>query len=1091
MNKKFSKDKQRTKRNHNQNNKRKKNKKRRDDYSSDSSDSSPSSSESSSTYSDPSSSDFSSETEQATSDSSQFCLSEDLNNLKDYTHFSNQHYHKAWQSTNQYQISLSDHTSLIHSLKSNQRFRDKKFIKNLPEEVDEDYPYCELVYKNSSEIFGEKNYLVFNGIAPSRVIQQDLGDCYLLNAVSCLASRPHLLTSLFETTKPNKTGAYVVWLNINGRPTRIVVEDSFPVMDRGFGLEIVFSTPSIKQNYLWTMIIEKAYAKAYGGYHKIDIGGNSDETFRDLCQGAPAESLDFEDYFEEKKHVIGKGWQKVVKEIIWKKLKNAFNGGYLVTLETVDGEMDPETKEEILLDKGMEGDHAYSLLAVKVIRVDAGENQDQEIEKKNSKKNRKNSKRRKNKKKAKIVNQSKFDKKTNTKKIRLLKIRNPYGEDEFEGDWSRHSEKWTPSALQQLSKHPKEEQRGVFWMGWEDFFEYFASINVSHVQTNAKYAWKDVKFKLGSTKFRAFAKIKVPCAGTYAFSIDQQDDHSFPARTEADLKKRTKKLRKKFKEEDKKLEEDSIFEYNMASLTVGRVDEDKIKFVGYNECNVRNLFIEKYLRPGEYVVLVDILADENNIRLEKKNRFSGKFRFWRDVVLSAYGPGLCGIKVFDEKSSEVDEFIGRPLSHFDYFFQKTWQDFTSDAYRTVKYVKMMYEFGKYNKKKHNQHFKLPRGEKISYSLMVYKFYYMDLFEMKNKSDKVIEINYHFSSKNVEFLVPQKLKKYKNNKGTNYEFSLRLNPGEVAVYLSRLIDEDKDEDVFRKKPKVRILKNPVTNRDGDDKRYIWFRSLKFGQNEDNEAKITPGEAVGSDFLISEDFLTIKNTTQNEAQKSQNQANNQPQDKAEGPGGAPKYTSDLNTLQQEIVQELNGLEELDLDIGGISDTHKRFFKKLEHYLNTKAALKGRSDQEKKEDEKKEKEDKLWHKKRKIKQFYAAFVQHIVEKVNLPDLVLKLKTGREEKQWDQKLELVSQDLDLPEGDLDKLKRLYFAAGEAELRASAFNFDTVVRGALKSGEEAQPTENGMEGVVGPGEGDTGDSKADDWTPEGFFTTTIFRDAQ
>lgn len=43
---------------------------------------------------------------------------------------------------------------------------------------------------------------------------------------------------------------------------------------------------------MWSILIEKAYAKAYGGYHNIGMGGTGDYAFFDLT-GAPSESINF------------------------------------------------------------------------------------------------------------------------------------------------------------------------------------------------------------------------------------------------------------------------------------------------------------------------------------------------------------------------------------------------------------------------------------------------------------------------------------------------------------------------------------------------------------------------------------------------------------------------------------------------------------------------------------------------------------------------------------------------------------------------------------------------------------------------------
>ncbi|KAK4497741.1 hypothetical protein PRZ48_010394 [Zasmidium cellare] len=59
--------------------------------------------------------------------------------------------------------------------------------------------------------------------------------------------------------------------------------------------------------------------------------------------------------------------------------------------------------------------------------------------------------------------------------LRLLKIRNPWGDTEWEGDWSDGSKLWTPEMMTKL-KHTFGDD-GVFWISYKDFLKHFARIN--------------------------------------------------------------------------------------------------------------------------------------------------------------------------------------------------------------------------------------------------------------------------------------------------------------------------------------------------------------------------------------------------------------------------------------------------------------------------------------------------------------------------------------------------------------------------------------------------------------------------------------
>ncbi|KAG0313113.1 hypothetical protein BGZ99_009077 [Dissophora globulifera] len=58
---------------------------------------------------------------------------------------------------------------------------------------------------------------------------------------------------------------------------------------------------------------------------------------------------------------------------------------------------------------------------------------------------------------------------------RLVNVRNPWGQVEWNGDWSDGSEKWTPEAMKALKHEDKDD--GQFWMPYRDFLRIFTTID--------------------------------------------------------------------------------------------------------------------------------------------------------------------------------------------------------------------------------------------------------------------------------------------------------------------------------------------------------------------------------------------------------------------------------------------------------------------------------------------------------------------------------------------------------------------------------------------------------------------------------------
>jgi hypothetical protein len=61
-------------------------------------------------------------------------------------------------------------------------------------------------------------------------LQSSLGDCYLIAAMSSVASRPNLIERLFVTPEANTAGIYTLKLYVRGKPWLVQVDDELPFM---------------------------------------------------------------------------------------------------------------------------------------------------------------------------------------------------------------------------------------------------------------------------------------------------------------------------------------------------------------------------------------------------------------------------------------------------------------------------------------------------------------------------------------------------------------------------------------------------------------------------------------------------------------------------------------------------------------------------------------------------------------------------------------------------------------------------------------------------------------------------------------------
>jgi calpain-15 len=68
-------------------------------------------------------------------------------------------------------------------------------------------------------------------------------------------------------------------------------------------------------------------------------------------------------------------------------------------------------------------------------------------------------------------------------------LRNPWGNFEWDGDWSDKSPLWT-QELQEIAKISLEGDDGTFWMSFKDFIDHFDSLDVCRVRN-----WDEVRIR--------------------------------------------------------------------------------------------------------------------------------------------------------------------------------------------------------------------------------------------------------------------------------------------------------------------------------------------------------------------------------------------------------------------------------------------------------------------------------------------------------------------------------------------------------------------------------------------------------------------
>ena len=163
---------------------------------------------------------------------------------------------------------------------------------------------------------------------------------------------------------------------------------------------------------MWVPILEKALAKLCGSYNRI-VGGSCTEGLAYLT-GYPT--------FRTKLQ----GDDPIDTDMLFALLASYMEADFLVCCGTGGCDITEAQYEAV----GLMPAHAYSILAVELVQGG----------------------------------------------IFLVKLRNPWGHGEWNGDWSDASRLWTPQLKARLDV--AEADDGIFYMALEDVRRYFSSLDV-------------------------------------------------------------------------------------------------------------------------------------------------------------------------------------------------------------------------------------------------------------------------------------------------------------------------------------------------------------------------------------------------------------------------------------------------------------------------------------------------------------------------------------------------------------------------------------------------------------------------------------
>ena len=176
---------------------------------------------------------------------------------------------------------------------------------------------------------------------------------------------------------------------------------------------------------IWPIIIEKAWAKCNKTYENI-ISGNATECLEFLTP-APVDTL--EHGVEDNDYLLDN-------------IKEALDNKYIVLADT---NINENTNVEKLANLGLITNHAYQVIDTASVKNPNGDD------------------------------------------IQLLKLQNLLGKNEWTGDWSDNSYRWTPEAMDFINLQKKED--GIFWMSFNDYLQFYSCTHICHLNPKFNYSF--------------------------------------------------------------------------------------------------------------------------------------------------------------------------------------------------------------------------------------------------------------------------------------------------------------------------------------------------------------------------------------------------------------------------------------------------------------------------------------------------------------------------------------------------------------------------------------------------------------------------
>ncbi|KAL6714520.1 hypothetical protein ACLMJK_007945 [Lecanora helva] len=352
--------------------------------------------------------------------------------------------------------------------------------------------------KRVTDIF-DKPQFYEDGPTANDVRQGNNGDCWFLSAVCALCNKQDLIEKVC-VARDEAVGVYGFVFHRDGEWCQTIIDDklyllasdwwestdaekaTFAALNRvdtaekyrlanQTGSKALYFAQCSNENETWLPLLEKAFAKAHGDFGAIE-GGFTGEAIEDLTGGVTTEIFTA-DILDKNKF-----WSQEIMKVNQEFLFGCFTG-------TFDEWQDSDVASRIGARENIVHHHAYSIMEAREV-----------------------------------------------KGHRLLRVRNPWGMEEWKGPWSDGSEQWTPEWMEILNH--KFGDDGVFWISYEDLLRNYSTLERTRLfgsdwQITQQWTTVDVPWTAdyNDTKFSITLKKRSPVV----IVLSQLDDRYFKGLT--------------------------------------------------------------------------------------------------------------------------------------------------------------------------------------------------------------------------------------------------------------------------------------------------------------------------------------------------------------------------------------------------------------------------------------------------------------------------------------------------------------------------------------------------------------------------------